>query len=391
MDNYHYYKINIKKITSNTNKKDRVDILLYFEQESSEEELKIILSIRILDEGINLIKCDSIYLTNLGDNSNDVRTVQRFLRANRIDPTNPNKKAHIFIWCEDTNLCLNAFQMLKNNDIDFNKKIRILDNNYETYYKDIENKLSNINKYDINNEIIQNINIKCLTIEELWKLKKNLLFEYCDLYKIVPLENIVYKNQKIGVWYKSQRIKIKTNLSNNIFIYNEFIQNMYVKNDLLKYADNKIVEKVDIIEQEIKNNKIMSLIDFMIKHSTIPSKFLEDYYKIIDNKNIDEINIDLETAITWLDIQKHKAKETLIKTYKKNIDYEIKKIFKLKGRGGQTKEIIIISPRCFKNMCLSTKSVRGNEVRKYFIEIETLMNKYSHYIINALKDTENLK
>jgi hypothetical protein len=45
MENYHYYKINIKKIISDTNKKDRVDILLYFEQESNEEELKIILSL----------------------------------------------------------------------------------------------------------------------------------------------------------------------------------------------------------------------------------------------------------------------------------------------------------------------------------------------------------
>jgi phage anti-repressor protein len=37
-------------------------------------------------------------------------------------------------------------------------------------------------------------------------------------------------------------------------------------------------------------------------------------------------------------------------------------------------------------MCLSTKSKKGNEVQEYFIEIETLMNKYSYYIINALKD-----
>ena len=385
MDNYHYYKINIKKITSDTNKKDRVDILLYFEKESNEEELKVILSIRIMDEGINSIKCDSIYLTFLGDNSNDVRTVQRFLRANRIDPNNLNKIAHIFIWCEDTNLCLNAFQMLKNNDVDFNKKIRILDNNYGTYYKE-DNKISNINKYDINNEIIKNINIKCLTVEELWQFKKNLLFEYCDLYKTIPLENIVYKNQKIGFWYKSQRIKIKTNLSDNKIIYDEFIQNIYIKDDLLKYADNKIIEKVNIIEEQVKNNKIMSLIDFMKKHSTIPSDFLEDYYKIIDNKSIDEISIDLETVIIWLDIQKHKAKETLIKTYIKDIDYEIKKIFKPNGTGGQKKEIIMISVSCFKKICLLTKSVRGNEVREYFVKIETLMNKYSHYIINALKD-----
>jgi hypothetical protein len=384
MDNYHYYKINIKKITSDTNKKDRVDILLYFEQESNEEELKVILSIRIMDEGINSIKCDSIYLTFLGDNSNDVRTVQRFLRANRIDPNNINKIAHIFIWCEDTNLCLNAFQMLKNNDIDFNKKIRVLDNNYGMYYKDSYNKLSNINKYDINNEIINNINIKCLTVEELWHFKKNLLFEYCDLYKIVPLENIIYKNQKIGFWYKSQRIKIKTNLSDNRIIYDEFIQNMYIKDDLLKYTDNKIVENIK--HEQVKNDKIISLIDFIKKHSTIPINFLEDYYKIIDNKNIDEISIDLETVITWLDIKKHNAKETLIKTYVTGIDYEVKKIFKPNGTGGQKKEIIMISPRCFKKMCILTKSVRGNEIRDYFVEIETLMNKYLHFIINVLKD-----
>ena len=45
----------------------------------------------------------------------------------------------------------------------------------------------------------------------------------------------------------------------------------------------------------------------------------------------------------------------------------------------------MISPRCFKKMCLSTKSKKGNEVQEYFIEIETLMNKYSHYIINVFK------
>jgi len=127
MNNYHFYKMNISIITSDTNKKNRMDILSGFEEDSIEEELKIILSIRILDEGINLIKCDSIYLTYLGNNSNDVRTIQRFLRANRKDPNNINKIANIFIWCEDTNICINAFQMLKNNDENFNKKIRVLD------------------------------------------------------------------------------------------------------------------------------------------------------------------------------------------------------------------------------------------------------------------------
>jgi len=272
MKNYHYYKVNISQITSDTNKKDRHDIMSYFEQESIEEEIKIILSIRILDEGINFIKCDSVYLTNLGDNSNDVRTIQRFLRANRKDPNNINKKANIFIWCEDTNICLNAFQMLKNNDIDFNKKIRILNNNYDTYYYDKQLlKESNINKYSINNELIQNINIKCLTSEELWEFKKDLLFEYCNNYKRIVEQNIIYKNQKIGNWYKSQKMKIINDITNNSIIYNELIKNIYVRKDL---------ENINYIEEnteEIINTDKLIFNDFLKKYSKVPNQFIDDF------------------------------------------------------------------------------------------------------------------
>ena len=45
--------------------------------------------------------------------------------------------------------------MLKNNDKNFNKKIRVLDNNYDTY-QNMDNKLSNINKYIIDNQLIHN-------------------------------------------------------------------------------------------------------------------------------------------------------------------------------------------------------------------------------------------
>ena len=386
MNNYHYYKINISKITSDTNKKDRMDILSYFEENSINEEIKIILSIRILDEGINLIKCDSVYLTNLGDNSNDIRTIQRFLRANRKDPNNLNKKAHIFIWCED--IFLNVFQMLKNNDVDFNKKIRVLDNNYDTYYKDdrIISKISNINKYSIDNELIQNINIKCLTYEELWMLKKDLLFEYCDMNKIIIKEDIIYKNQKIGNWYKSQKIKIKHNLSDNIFIYNELIKNFYVKEDI----DKSIVKSNEYyIEEPIEKNKeILSFMDFLKKFSSIPNQFIEDFFNLMNYKDIEsnEKIIDLDKVIKWLNINKNMAKKTLIKSYRKNIDYIVKKKVKTKGSGGHNAEEILLTIRCFKKFCQLTRSKHGDDVRNYFIDVEMTLNKYKNYIIEGLSE-----
>jgi hypothetical protein len=273
MNNYHYYNIYIGIITSNVLKKERHDILNYFENNNEIELIKIILSIRILDEGINLVKCDSVYLTYFGEEMNDIRTTQRFLRANRKDITNPNKKANIFIWCEDTNICLNAFQMLKNNDINFNKKIIVRDNNYETYYIDEQNKkLTNINKYDINNECIKEINIKCLTDDEIWELKKNILFEYCNIKKNIPLDNIIYKNYKIGSWYNSQKIKILNN--DNKIIFEKLIENIYVKEDLYKL--NKKLFNI-----EVKKN----FIEYKCYSCNYNTHFYKDLKKHLNRKN----------------------------------------------------------------------------------------------------------
>ena len=72
---------------------------------------------------------------------------------------------------------------------------------------------------------------------------------------------------------------------------------------------------------------MIQFIDFLKKYSTIPNNFLDDFYKIFNNTSLDsnEINIDLDNVIKWLQIQKHSAKDTLIKTYKKDIDYKIEK------------------------------------------------------------------
>ena len=398
MDNYHYYKINIRKIISDTNKKERVDILNWFEENNINEEIRIILSIRILDEGINLIKCDSIYLTNLGENSNDVRTVQRFLRANRKDPNNVNKLAHIFIWCDDTYLCMNSFQILKNNDINFNKKIKIMDNNYGSYYRDKDDILTNIDKYDINSEIIKNINIKCLTFEELWNLKKNILFEYCDINKIIPLKDIIYRDHKIGYWYRSQKKKIIKNISNNTFIYNELIKNTYIKNDISKYIDNEINKEVNSIEiKEIKEiNKnvddMLSFIDFLKKNSNVPYKFIDDFFSLINYNDLEnnEKIVDLDKVIEWLYINKGMFKKTLTKSYKIDIDYIIKKVIKPNGKGGQKREIILLTFRCFKKICQLTRSKNGNNIRDYFIDIEYTTNKYKNYIIDQLSNKLNI-
>lgn len=133
---------------------------------------------------------------------------------------------------------------------------------------------------------------------------------------------------------------------------------------------------------------MIQFIDFLKKYSTIPNNFLDDFYKIFNNTSLDsnEINIDLDNVIKWLQIQKHSAKDTLIKTYKKDIDYKIDKVIKIKGTGGQKREIITITVNCFKKICQLTKSKKGNEVREYFIQVESLLDKYKDYIIKGMEE-----
>lgn len=132
---------------------------------------------------------------------------------------------------------------------------------------------------------------------------------------------------------------------------------------------------------------MLSFQDFLKKYSTIPNEFIDDFYKLFHNKDIHshEKIIDLEIIAKWLGTHKHKLKKTLLQSYQKNIDYIIKKTPKTKSKGGQNREIILVTIDCFKMICQSTKSVKGKEVRRYFIEVEKLMDKYKNYIIEGLE------
>jgi phage anti-repressor protein/predicted GIY-YIG superfamily endonuclease len=94
----------------------------------------------------------------------------------------------------------------------------------------------------------------------------------------------------------------------------------------------------------------------------------------------------LEIVAKWLDTKKGKLKETLIKSYDKNIDY----IVKLEKEGKvsrHNKEIIYLTPDSFKRLCLLSKTAKAEEVRTYYLELEKMLNNYKNYIIKGLKNT----
>jgi hypothetical protein len=61
---------------------------------------------------------------------------------------------------------------------------------------------------------------------------------------------------------------------------------------------------------------------FLKKYSTIPEKFIDDFYVIAKEEySENQIIIDFDTVANWLETRKNDLKEVLIKHFEKDYDY----------------------------------------------------------------------
>ena len=129
---------------------------------------------------------------------------------------------------------------------------------------------------------------------------------------------------------------------------------------------------------------MLNLKDYLVKYSIINSKFIDDFFNLYNYETSqNDFVININIIVKWLKSTKGHIKETLIRTYIKNIDY---KIIPNKSTGGRPSENILITPECFKRLCMSSKTKKAEEVRTYFIEIEKHLDKYKNYIIDGLNN-----
>ncbi len=84
--------VNVYIIVSNTIQKKRVEFIKNFNEC---DNITILLSIHILDEGIDIQKCDSVFVSKPDHDINNL--VQRLSRCNRV--TINKNKAYMYVWC----------------------------------------------------------------------------------------------------------------------------------------------------------------------------------------------------------------------------------------------------------------------------------------------------
>ena len=159
------YNLKLYEITYETTKKERRKIIEQFTND--EKNINMIFSIHVLDEGIDIAPCDSIFITNLNDNP--LNLTQRISRCNRIDNNNVKKIANVFIW---TNKYYKLNSMLNNKFIVAKQlhkpsyiKEKTLDNGVNMF---INEYILLKNKFNLNNFVLKDVKVaKYLGIKQI--------------------------------------------------------------------------------------------------------------------------------------------------------------------------------------------------------------------------------
>ena len=131
-----------------------------------------------------------------------------------------------------------------------------------------------------------------------------------------------------------------------------------------------------------------NLENFLIKNSTISKKFIADFFGFQKKTLYDKhkpFTIDLEDIAFWLEMRKTTLKETLILNYSKNIEYITVKNLPQEHlhqkHGGHNKKIVLLTPDCFKMLCMRSKTKKADKIREYYLDLEKLIDTYKDIII----------
>ena len=112
---------------------------------------------------------------------------------------------------------------------------------------------------------------------------------------------------------------------------------------------------------------------FIKQFSNIPDNFINDFFIIVKEEYFDnEIIIDFEIVIKWLKVRKDSLKKILVDNFEENYDYTIEKKKKkqINSRGATIYEYILITPNCFKELCIISQTSKAKIIRKNCIKLE---------------------
>jgi len=256
LNEYYYVDLYLESILSDNTLQERVNILNNFKTFNG---YSIICSVEILDESVDILECDSNFITYPSESK--TRNVQRICRGNRKNKFDIHKITKIFLWCEEYDEISIFISQLKEFDENFQEnKISILNINqseggilernkkeYQGLYKNLDDVIISIRKFGYGiDKWMKNLE----ELKEFIKIKKP-LSKSLDLYE-----------KKIGKWLESQVFDFKHNLN---------IMKLPQIQELWK-TFTKENKDLFILPNELWINHLNNLEEYITKNNRLPTQ-----------------------------------------------------------------------------------------------------------------------
>ena len=270
LNEFYCLDIGMNQITADNTEKQRKKILDDFRER---DNIKLLFSVRILDECIDIPSCDSIFITY--PTKSKIRTIQRMSRCMRINKSNPFKVGNIFIWCDEYDKILETLSGIKEYDIMFKDKIKV--NSIGFFVKGEKKK----NETDVGLVEKYIMGVKEFRIVG-WEERLEMVKKYIDENGKRPIKRSDDKNTKImGFWISHQNRNYKTKKYN--------MKNQDTYNKYTVFINDEKYKKYFISNEELWHNNFASV-----------KKYINDTNKL---PSINEINENIKTMSHWISNQ----------------------------------------------------------------------------------------
>jgi superfamily II DNA or RNA helicase len=170
---YHELKLSTYCIDYKTGKNVRNTVITKFRNNTT--KISIILNVHVLDEGIDITECDSVFLTN--PNNNHVNIIQRISRANRKISNNNEKIAKILIWSK--------------NQETLNDVLKRIEHYIPIKYNNIDSKFIN-NHSNINYDLVNNDKKKFISLLKNNIYENQLKLNNCNILLLIDNTNSIW-------------------------------------------------------------------------------------------------------------------------------------------------------------------------------------------------------
>jgi superfamily II DNA or RNA helicase len=247
----------IEKMTCTVRQAERKAILDAF---LGGDGFRILTSVRILDEAVDLPACDSVFITTVGDKSSDIRFFQRAQRGGTLDPKNPNKRNHIFLWAEGWESCVGALSMLREADPEFHRKVRHLPS-YDRK-ETVAGRAERVERE--REEFAAWSRMACETVEARVERKARMLLEWVEREGRVPPQKEVVDGVQLGVfWYNVKGGKVHKDLYRNVLYLNAILRGDFERSQKMK--EEKAEKGVKTTEE-----KARMLLEWVEREGKVP-------------------------------------------------------------------------------------------------------------------------